>query len=131
MAPLRSRVELWAQCAGLFATGWLIWTASVAPYWHGGSHLIWRILEAFTLAFGALIWSAAMGLALTLVMRRLDREPAASWGVRLLAMAWFAPAIVLFLPFSFVGVTTGLALIVTATRLFCQAEPGDAIEHHP
>src|SRR3979490_1716815 len=67
MAVLRSRIEMWAQAAGLLATAWLVWTVSAGPL---------RIGHALGIAFCALAWSAAIAVLLRHVLRYLHAEEA-------------------------------------------------------
>jgi hypothetical protein len=118
MAAFRSRLELWAQVAGLVATAWVVWTNFVVP--HGGrEHLADRIARAVAIAFCALGWSALIGLTLLLVIWRLSAEEAPPPMVRVSGVIWLAPAAIMLLHFSPVDLAAGLVLIVSATRLFC------------
>jgi hypothetical protein len=113
----KSRLEFWAQIAGLAATAWVVWAASIAPQWSRGRG--WRIFaDAGTVALWALGWSLAMALTL----RRIARRPAEAGGETVgaaAAAAWFAPAVILLAQFTPVGIAGGLALVVNATRMLC------------
>ena len=117
MTLSRYRVELTAQVAGLFATGWIVWTTSVAPY-AKGARLGPKIAWSLEISFCALLWSAAIALALRLMTLSASCEDTPPTPLRVSAVAvWFAPAIILFLQFSPIGMAAGLALIVSAARL--------------
>ena len=117
MTLSRYRVELTAQVAGLFATGWIVWTTSVAPY-AKGARLGPKIAWSLEIAFCALLWSAAIALALRMMMLSASFEDTPPTPLRVSAVAvWFAPAIILFLQFSPLGMAAGLALVVSAARL--------------
>jgi hypothetical protein len=120
MAAFRSRIELWAQVAGLLATAWVVWAIAIAPYRGARAYLLFRIGWALWIAFCALAWSAFIGLTLWLVTRHLngDEDPPTTMRASTAAV-WFAPATILLLQFSPTGVAAGLALIVSAARLLC------------
>jgi hypothetical protein len=121
MAAFRSRIELWAQVAGLLATAWLVWAITLAPYRGAHGYLMSRVGSALWIAFCALTWSALVGLTLWLVKRHLNGEAAPPTPMRTFTAAvwWFAPATILLLQFSPTGLATGLALVVSAARLLC------------
>src|SRR5580704_15267272 len=120
MAAFRSRIELWAQVAGLLATAWVVWAIAIAPYRGARAYLLFRIGWALWIAFCALAWSAFIGLTLWLVTRHFngDADPPTTMRTSTAAV-WFAPATILLLQFSPTGVAAGLALIVSAARLLC------------
>ena len=74
-------------------------------------------MAAVMIVVGALGWSAVLGLVTRLVVRHVDPREATPRvaGVTI----WFAPATILILQFSMVGVAAGLALVVSAARLLC------------
>jgi hypothetical protein len=120
MAAFRSRIELWAQVAGLLATAWLVWAIAIAPYRHTGGYLTARIASAQWIACCALAWSAFLALSLWLATRHLDDDDEPPTLMRLSSVAvWFAPATILVLQFSLTGLTAGLVLTVSAARLLC------------
>src|SRR6059058_3771852 len=65
---LPTRVEAWAQVAGLLATAWVVWVTFVAP---SRADLAFRVVSALVIAFCASIWSIIMGLTLLLALRVL------------------------------------------------------------
>ncbi len=114
-----SRLEFWAQLAGLVATGWIIWVTRVAPYW-GHAPLMFRIAQTCWIASCALAWSAVIALSVRLVLRHLTRVDALPETLETCLVAvWFAPATFLILQFSPIGIATGLVLAVSAARLLC------------
>ena len=121
MAAFRSRIELWAQVAGLLATAWLVWAITLAPYRGAHGYLLSRVGSALWIAFCALTWSAFVGLTLWLVKRHLNGDAAPPTPMRTFTAAvwWFAPATILLLQFSPTGLAAGLALVVSAARLLC------------
>src|SRR5260370_22327941 len=119
MAVLRSRIEMWAQVAGLAATAWLVWTVSVAPYRGTRVYLLSRIGHALWIAFCALGWSAAIGVVVRQVMRHLHDEETDAAISATVAAVWFAPATILLLQFTLPGLAAGLVLVVSAARLLC------------
>jgi hypothetical protein len=124
MAVLRSRIELWAQVAGLLATAWLVWTVSVAPL---------RIGHALWIAFCALAWSAAIAMIVRQVMRHLHGEETDAAVSAAAAAVWFAPATILLLQFTLPGLAAGLVLVVSASRLLCAPSvelPVDPLSRH-
>jgi hypothetical protein len=120
MAAFRSRIEFWAQAAGLFATAWLVWAIAIAPYRGSRAYVLDRIGWASWIAFCALSWSAFLAVSIWLVSRHLagEEEPPATVGPASMAV-WFAPATILVLQFSVTGLTAGLVLAVSAARLLC------------
>ena len=96
MAAFRSRIELWAQVAGLFATAWLVWAIAIAPYRGAPAYLLSRIGWASWIAFCALAWSAFLAVILWLVTQHLagEEEPPAMMRPASVAV-WFAPATIL------------------------------------
>ncbi len=122
VSALRSRIELWAQAAGLFATAWLVWSTSVPPFWRQFGYiavLTFRIALALEIAVCALAWGAVIGLALNLMLWSLNRAPLPAMSRTFAIAVWFAPATILILPFSPIGLTAGLALAVSAARIIC------------
>jgi len=122
VSALRSRIELWAQAAGLFATAWLVWSTSVPPFWRQFGYiavLTFRIALALEIAVCALAWGAVIGLALNLMLWRLNRAPLPAMSRTFAIAVWFAPATILILPFSPIGLTAGLTLAVSAARIIC------------
>jgi hypothetical protein len=116
MTLSRSRLELSAQVSGLFATGWIIWTTSVAPY-AKRARLGAKIVSSLEIAICALLWSAAIALALRVMMPSESRDETSWLLPRVSAVAvWFAPATILFMQFSPTGIAAGLALVIVATR---------------
>jgi hypothetical protein len=71
MAAFRSRIEFWAQAAGLFATAWLVWAIAIAPYRGSRAYVLDRIGWASWIAFCALAWSAFLAVSIWLVSRHL------------------------------------------------------------
>lgn len=66
-----------------------------------------------------------MGFAIRFLIRHMNPQEAAS---RAAATAiWYAPATILILQFSLAGVASGLALVVSATRLLCPQRMRPAI----
>ena len=124
VAPIRSRLEFWGQLAGLVATGWVVWVTSVGPHWTHRD-LQPRLVAALTIALGVWAWSAVLGLAVRFVIRYLNPHEET---LRSAAVAiWYAPATILILQFSLVGLASGLALVVSATRLLCPPRMRPAI----
>jgi hypothetical protein len=125
MAVLRTRIEMWAQIAGLLATAWLVWPVSVAPL---------RIGHALWIAFCALAWSAVIAVTLRQVMQYLHAEESdAAISATAAAAVWFAPASILLLQFTLPGLTAGLVLVVSAARLLCAPSahlPVDPLSGH-
>ena len=75
MAAFRSRIESWAQAAGLLATAWVVWATAIAPFL-GSQHLIDRIAWGIWLVLCALAWSAVVAVALLFVVEHLNRDGA-------------------------------------------------------
>src|SRR5712691_7254947 len=132
MAAFRSRIELWAQVAGLFATAWLVWAIAIAPYRGVPGYLLFRIGWASWIAFCALAWSAFLAVILWLVTQHLagEEEPPAMMRPASVAV-WFAPATILVLQFSPMGLASGLVLAVSATRLLCAPSRTPGVETEP
>src|SRR5438094_8418785 len=108
MQAFRTRVEVWAQAAGLLATAWVVWATSIAPFWQS-QHLIRRIGWGIALAIGALGWSAILAIALLFIFRQLNGDTAPE-SARPSAAIWFAPATILLLQLSPIGLAAGLVL---------------------
>jgi len=84
-----------------------------------------RLVAALGIALDTLAWSAVLGLAVRFVIRHLNPHEET---LRSAAVAiWFAPATILILQFSLVGIASGLALVVSATRLLCPPRMRPAI----
>ena len=129
MAAFRSRIELWAQVAGLFATAWLVWAIAIAPYRGAPAYLLSRIGWASWIAFCALTWSAFLALMLWLVARHLAGDEDSPAMMRPPSVAvWFAPATILVLQFSLTGLAAGLVLAVSAARLLSAPSRAPDIE---
>src|SRR5260370_10167995 len=133
MAVLRSRIEMWAQVAGLAATAWLVWTVSVAPYRGTRVYLLSRVGHALWVAFCALAWSAAIAVMVRQVMRHLHDDESDAAISATVAAVWFARATILLLQFTLPGLAAGLVLVVSAARLLCAPSvefPDDRLARH-
>jgi hypothetical protein len=132
MAAFRSRIEFWAQAAGLFATAWLVWAIAIAPYRGAHAYLLARIGWASWIAVCALTWSAFLAVSVWLVTRHLagEEEPPEMMGPPSMAV-WFAPATILVLQFSLTGLTAGLVLAVSAARLLSAPPRGSQVWSMP
>jgi hypothetical protein len=64
-----------------------------------------------------------------MVTRRLKRVEPEDATLRASAAVWFAPAIILILQFSAIGLATGLVLVVSASRLLCSNLPAADLQH--
>jgi hypothetical protein len=128
--PRNGRFLLLAQMAGLAATGWMVWTNSVAP------RLAWQSLgniAARACFYVLLTWASSAVIALLIYQVVADEEPVDLVGVSLrssAAAAWFAPAIILLSTLSPAGLFCSLVLIVNTSRLlilgWMPAQPSSA-----
>ena len=113
----RGRIMVWVQVAGLFATGYIIWHASVAPRLRYFS-AAYVVADAFEYALLAWLWSAALVLVLSAVIARSDGASALRTALRTSRTAvWFAPACILLSQLSPAAAIPALALVMGATQL--------------
>ena len=105
------------QVVGLLATGWIIWSAAVAPRL-GRLPLAGIIAGALKYSLLACLWSVAITLGLYLVVVRPARRDTVRVALRTCATAvWFAPAMILLAELSPAVLCAALLLIVSTTRL--------------
>ncbi|MFN7992184.1 MAG: hypothetical protein U0Q18_01195 [Bryobacteraceae bacterium] len=115
---------MFAQLAGLGATGWIVWFASLVPRMDR-QPLPVLLAQALEYALMAWAWSATVTICLFLVIPKseragLDRRGVVSIGMRTAATAvWFGPATILLTMFSPAAFAAALILVVNATRLLC------------
>jgi hypothetical protein len=113
----RPKLTLVAQIAGLLATGWIVWSFSVAPRL-GRLPLGFIIGQAFLRAFVAAAGAAAMTIGLYLIATRTVRSDGIRMALRTSATAvWFAPAAILLSEMSPVAFGAAIVLLISATRL--------------
>jgi hypothetical protein len=111
------RSLLLAQVVGLAATGWLVWTNSVAPRLAIESP--WSI-AARACFYVLLMWALSALITFLVYLVVADEEPANLVAVSLRSSAaavWFAPAIILLSTLSPAGLFASLVLIVNTSRL--------------
>ena len=114
---VKRHLGLLAQVAGLFATGWVVWSVAVLP------RLGWLPLssvlgEALTHALIACAASVFITAGLYLLIARSSRRDAFGAALRASSTAvWFAPAALLLSALSPVFLAAALALVIGATRL--------------
>jgi hypothetical protein len=114
----RLGLGLFAQAVGLTATGWLVWSGSVAPRLRHES-LESVLIGAFEHALVACLWSGVITIGLQLLVSRW-RLPAGALRTTLRTAqtaVWFAPATFLLTRLSATTLAAALVLIVSATRL--------------
>jgi hypothetical protein len=117
LADVRAVLIPAAQIGSLIATGWLVWTASVAPRL-AQEPLPQLIREALEYSLMAWQFGAAIAIALHMTMPKPLRG-----GMMRSAMAtastavWFAPATILLSSFSPSTLAAALVLVISATRL--------------
>jgi hypothetical protein len=113
----RRGLMLIAQVAGLFATGWIVWSAAVLPRL---SHqpLIDIVRSALFQTLFACGSGAVITLILYLAMARSIRHDTVLLALRTSATAvWFAPAAILLTALSPAAIGAALVLVISATRL--------------
>jgi hypothetical protein len=113
----RRGLMLIAQVAGLFATGWIVWSVAVLPRLSHQS-----LAEIVRGALMQTLFACGSGAAITFVIYlaivRSLRHDAALLALRTSATAvWFAPAAILLTALSPAAVAAALVLVVSATRL--------------
>ena len=100
------------------ATGWLVWSGSVAPRLRHET-LESILMEAFEQALAACLWSAAITIGLQFLVSRW-RLPSGALRTTLRTAqtaVWFAPATFLLTRLSATTLAAALVLIISATRL--------------
>jgi len=113
----RRGLMLLVQVAGLFATGWIVWSAAVAPRL-GRLPLAGIVAGALKYTLLACLWSLAITLGLYLILLRPARADTVRIALRTCATAvWFAPAMILLSELSPAVLCAALVLIVSTTRL--------------
>ena len=114
---MKRNLALLVQVAGLAATGWVVWTAAVVPRL-ARQPLAGVIWDAFQHALFACVASAAITLALYLLVARSGRTDALLAALRTSATAvWFAPATLLLSELSPLALGAALVLVISTTRL--------------
>lgn len=114
---MKRHLTLLVQVAGLFATGWMVWTAAVVPRL-ARQPLAGVIGDAFAHALLACSASAFITLALYLVVARSGRHDALLGALRTSSTAvWFAPATLLLAELSPLALGAALVLVISSTRM--------------
>ena len=119
----RSLISL-AQVAGLLATGWVIWFASLVPRLDRRP-LAFILAEAVEYALMAWAWSAAVTFTLFIMVPKSGRAGMTRGDVIGITLrtastaVWFAPATILLSMFSPAALAAALVLVVNTTRLLC------------
>lgn len=106
-----------AQIGSLLATGWLVWSASVAPRLAHQPlpHLIREALEYSLMAWQ---FGAAIAIALHWMMPKPLRHDVTRTAMATASTAvWFAPATILLSSFSPSTLAAALVLVISTTRL--------------
>lgn len=115
-------LRVFAQIAGLAATGWLIWFASLVPRMDR-KPLAVLLGAAVEYALMAWAWSAAVTFTLFLIIPKSDqgelsRKELFAIVLRTASTAvWFGPATILLSMFSPAALAAALVLVVNGTRL--------------
>jgi hypothetical protein len=116
-ASHRRDLMLLVQVAGLLATAWLIWSASLLPRLNRESlaDVITQTLAYTLLAFLA---SAVITVSLYLLIARSLSDDTIQMALRTSSTAvWFAAATILLAQLSLATLPAALVLVVSATRL--------------
>jgi hypothetical protein len=115
------------QVGSLFATAWLVWSATLIPRLRrqGLRDLLLQVLVYTLLAWA---WSAVVAFGLYAVVPLEDRSDIVPDVLRTAATAvWFGPAMILLSNFSLASLVPALVLVVYASRLlYAQWRPVEA-----
>ena len=113
----RERMVLVLQVAGLLATGWVMYKATLGLQWNRVP-IPWMILRATVFSVAACAAGALITLLLAFTAAEWEKEDLIQATLRGSAAAvWFAPSVILLTQLSPVFLAPALVLIVNATHM--------------